>query len=87
MEAKLRLDRAGRVVIPKSVRRQLRLEPGDTLALESQGEQMTLKPIRPIVGLKKELGVWVYRSEGAERLSAAELVDQDRQKRIRELAG
>ena len=87
MVTKLTLDKAGRVVIPKSVRRQLRLEAGDRLALESQGEQMTLKPIRPTVGLIKEHGVWVYRSDPGQKLSASELVDQDREKRTRELMG
>lgn len=79
------MDKAGRLVIPKSIRRQLRLDPGDTLALESRGDQLTLKPIRPPVGLKKEHGVWVYHSEQIQKLSASELVEQDRERRIREL--
>ncbi len=87
MVAKVTLDKTGRLVIPKSVRRQLRLEPGDSLALESQDEQMTLTPIRPPVGLKKEHGVWVYRSGQIRKFSATELVDQDREMRIRELIG
>jgi AbrB family looped-hinge helix DNA binding protein len=87
MAVKLTLDKAGRLVIPKAVRRQLRLEPGDALALESQTDQLTLKPIRPAVGLKKEYGVWVYRSEQAQKFSASELVEQDRERRIRELMG
>ena len=87
MTVTVTLDRAGRLVIPKAVRRQLRLEPGDALALESQTDQLTLKPIRPAVGLKKECGVWVYRSEQAQKFSASELVEQDREKRIRDLMG
>ena len=82
---KLTLDRAGRVLIPMAVRRKLRLEPGDSLALESENELLTLKPIRPPVGLKKELGVWVFHSEQTSAFSAAKLVEQDRKKRIREL--
>jgi AbrB family looped-hinge helix DNA binding protein len=81
----LTLDRAGRVVIPRALRRQLRLDPGDTLALETHGEQMTLKPVRQAVGLQKEMGVWVYRSAQAEVDPAQGLVDRDREARIREL--
>jgi AbrB family looped-hinge helix DNA binding protein len=85
MIAKLTLDKGGRVVIPKSVRQSLRIEPGDRLAMESLGEQLILKPIRPAVGLKKEHGVWVFRSGQATDSSASDLVDKDRENRIREL--
>jgi AbrB family looped-hinge helix DNA binding protein len=87
MEANLTLDKAGRLVIPKAIRRELRLEPGDVLALESHGEQLTLKPVRPLVGLKKKRGVWVYHSEQVRKLSVPDLIEQDRERRIRELMG
>lgn len=84
--SKVSIDKAGRVVIPKSVRKALRLEPGDTLSLESRGDEMiTLKPLRPSVGLKKEHGVWVYHSGQAPVLTTLELVERDRDSRIREL--
>ena len=85
MTTTLTLDKAGRIVLPKSLRRQLRLEAGDRLELDSQGERITLKPVRPSVGLKKEHGIWVYRSGQPQHVSATELIDQDRGKRIREL--
>jgi len=44
MTTKLTLDQAGRVLIPKTLRKELHLGPGDTLQLESQGEQITLRP-------------------------------------------
>ena len=47
MTTKLSLDKAGRVVIPKALRQELRLGPGDTLQLESRGDQITLRPLRP----------------------------------------
>ena len=40
------LDKAGRVVIPKTLRDELHLEGGDTLELESEGDRMTLRPVR-----------------------------------------
>src|SRR5713226_8822466 len=60
---KLTLDKAGRVVLPKPLRDRLQLAPGDTLDLESEGERITLRPVRQNVMLKKELGVWVYQGE------------------------
>lgn len=61
MTTTLTLDKAGRVVIPKTLRDELRLEAGDTLELESQGEKILLRPVRTTSPLKKERGVWVFR--------------------------
>ncbi|MBV9033034.1 MAG: AbrB/MazE/SpoVT family DNA-binding domain-containing protein [Acidobacteriaceae bacterium] len=63
------LDKAGRVVIPKSLRDELRLGPGDALQLESEGERVTLHPIRSSSPLQKKQGVWVFR--GSKKLMAA----------------
>ncbi len=84
MTAKLRLDKAGRVVLPKPVRDELELAPGDTLELESCGEQITLRPVRVITPLRKERGVWVYRT--GEKLPASvadETIRQIREERAR----
>ena len=62
MKAQLTFDKAGRIVIPKPLREELHLEPGDILELESTGEQITLRPVRGTGPLNKEHGVWVFRS-------------------------
>ncbi len=62
MNARLIIDRAGRVVIPKPVREALQLEPGDALELESGGEQVTLRPARGVGPLRNEHGIWVLRT-------------------------
>jgi len=59
---KLTLDKAGRVVLPKPLRDELELAAGDTLELESRGEQIVLRPLRGSAPLQKERGVWVYRT-------------------------
>lgn len=64
MSTTVTLDKAGRVVLPKPLRDELRLEPGDKLELESEGEQVTLRPIRTAAPLKKERGIWVFRKGG-----------------------
>jgi AbrB family looped-hinge helix DNA binding protein len=56
------MDKAGRVVIPKPLREELQLEPGDTLEMVSTGEQITLRPVRGTGPLTKEHGVWVFHS-------------------------
>jgi AbrB family looped-hinge helix DNA binding protein len=83
MTTKLTLDKAGRVMIPKSLRTELHLGPGDTLQLESEGEQITLRPSRSKALLKKERGVWVYQGEPTEA-SITAAIDRAREKRLRE---
>ena len=85
MTAKLTLDKAGRVVLPKPLRDRLQLAPGDTLHLETEGERITLRPVRQNVMLKKELGVWVYQGDLANT-SITDLIDRERAKRLREIA-
>lgn len=70
MTGKLTLDKAGRIVLPKPLRDELRLEPGDALEIESTGEEITLRPLRGQAQLRKKQGVWVFRT--GEPLSASE---------------
>lgn len=69
MNTTVTLDSAGRVVIPKVIRDELRLEAGDAMELESEGERVTLRPVRSASPLRKERGVWVFRQ--GKRLPAA----------------
>lgn len=56
------LDKAGRVVIPKTLRDELHLEPGDSLSLHAEGDKLVLRPLRTQTLLRKERGVWMYRT-------------------------
>jgi AbrB family looped-hinge helix DNA binding protein len=62
MRSKITLDRAGRVVLPKTLRDELHLSPGDTLDLTIKGDEVTLRPRRAATPLQKERGVWVFRT-------------------------
>jgi AbrB family looped-hinge helix DNA binding protein len=75
----LTIDRAGRIVIPKSVREELRLEPGDSLEMESAGDTITLRPVRGTGPLVKEHGVWVFHA--GQPLSASTTDEMLRQLR------
>ena len=59
---RITLDRAGRVVLPKALRDELNLSPGDTLDLTVQGDEVKLRPRRSATLLQKERGVWVFRA-------------------------
>ncbi len=76
-------------MLPKAVRDKLRLERGDTLALEQSGDRVTLSPVRRRATMRKELGVWVF-DDGGEPISAStvqETVDSVRDERARRSLG
>jgi AbrB family looped-hinge helix DNA binding protein len=58
----LTVDKAGRVVLPKPVRDELQLSPGDSLELESSEDRIVLRPVRGNGPLRKKRGVWVFRT-------------------------
>ena len=72
MSTRLIIDKAGRIVIPKPLREELHLGPGDTLEVDSIGEQITLRPVRGTGPLTKEHGVWVFHSGGPLAPSATD---------------
>ena len=81
MASELTIDAAGRVTLPKSLRQQLQLEPGDTLRLESEGDQITLQPVRAAATIRKEDGIWVYRSGQSATSSIRKLIEESREER------
>jgi AbrB family looped-hinge helix DNA binding protein len=82
MALRLTIDKAGRVVIPKPLREELHLEAGDTLEMESAGEQITLRPVRGTGPLTKEHGIWVFHTGQPLSPSATdEMVQQIREER------
>ena len=88
MSIRLTIDEAGRVVIPKPLRDELHLEPGDSLDMERAGEQITLRPVRGTGTLSNEHGVWVFYS--GEPLSASatdQILEQIRRDRDLENLG
>jgi AbrB family looped-hinge helix DNA binding protein len=62
MATQLTIDKAGRIVLPKALRDELHLVAGDSLDLESAGEEITLRPVRGTGPLIREQGVWVFRT-------------------------
>jgi AbrB family looped-hinge helix DNA binding protein len=62
MVTTLTIDKAGRIVLPKPVRDELQLSPGDSLEVESSEERVILRPVRGNGRIYKKQGVWVFDS-------------------------
>ena len=78
------VDEAGRITIPKRLREEMRLGPGTVLRLESDRENITLRPIAPSATLAKEFGIWVFQGGGSSHDSIPDLIDRVREERFRE---
>jgi AbrB family looped-hinge helix DNA binding protein len=62
MVTTLTTDKAGRIVLPKPMRDELQLSPGDSLEVESSEERVILRPVRGNGRIYKKQGVWVFDS-------------------------
>jgi AbrB family looped-hinge helix DNA binding protein len=62
MVTTLTIDKAGRIVLPKPVRDELQLSPGDSLEVDSSEERVILRPVRGHGRMYKKQGVWVFDS-------------------------
>jgi len=88
MNTKLTLDKAGRIVLPKPVRDEMELVPGDTLELESSEDEITLRPLRGNAPLRKKNGVWVFRvGESLTNSVVQKTVNQVRRERAEQILG
>lgn len=88
MNTTLTIDKAGRVVLPKSVRDELQLSPGDSLDLESSEDQIILRPARGNGRMYKKHGVWVFHGGAPLAADAVEkTVRRVRRERQRQVLG
>lgn len=63
MNSILNIDKAGRIVLPKPVREELSLSPGDSLEMESSGDRIVLRPRHARPRVYKKHGIWVLHTE------------------------
>lgn len=88
MSTIVEIDKAGRIVVPKKLRDALHLTPGTRLIVEQSGLSLVLEPDFPEPQLVMKDGMWVMT--GGRRLaneSAVELIDEQRERRMRFIAG
>ena len=85
MSTTITMDGAGRIVLPKPVRDELQLAPGDTLQLETSNDRIVLCPVRGTAGMRKKKGLWVFRTGDQISTASVNEVLQDL-RRARELS-
>ena len=85
MKDKLVIDGAGRIVLPKLVRRRFNLRGGSTISLSVETDAIVLRPTDHAAALVNERGLLVHDGEPESDLAKA--VDEARERRDRDVAG
>ncbi|MEW6570531.1 MAG: AbrB/MazE/SpoVT family DNA-binding domain-containing protein [Nitrospirota bacterium] len=81
METKL--DKFGRVVLPKDIRDNLDLKPGQVLKIEKSDDELILKPLRKKSPLHVKDGVLVFSGTATgDMIGALRLHREERLKRV-----
>ena len=62
------IDKAGRVVLPKNVREELAINPGDMLKVSINGNEVTLRPKKDSAGFVRRGQALVFSSGGDDLL-------------------
>jgi len=81
----IQIDKAGRIVLPKSLRELFHLLPGDKLRLSIQGNGIRLEPIPAGGEFVRKGGVLVFTGKFTEPITTATvnaLMEQDREDRM-----
>ena len=88
MTAKLTLDKAGRVVIPKKLRDKLHMSAGDSFKLENVDEKIVLEPMREESTMFKKDGMWVIKTGKPLSLEDVNaVIESAREERHRQILG
>jgi AbrB family looped-hinge helix DNA binding protein len=85
MNRRLKIDAAGRIVLPRPVRRQFHLESGSILNLEIERDAIVLRPMTHEATLVEENGLLVHEGEPSGDLLKS--VESARQRRDRDVSG
>ena len=81
METKL--DKFGRVVLPKDIRNNLDLKPGQVLKIEKSNDEVILKPLRKESPLHVKDGVLIFSGTATgDIIEAVRLHREERLKKV-----
>lgn len=84
----VRIDSAGRIIVPKKVRERLGLKRDSELELEESAEAITLKPVRQESALVRDKYGWlVFTGTPVGHIDWDRLVEDEREERIRKIGG
>jgi AbrB family looped-hinge helix DNA binding protein len=84
---KLRLDKLGRVVLPKPLRVRYGLRSGTELEVSERAQEFALRPARNGPSLVEIDGILVHQGVPHEDLNIVKAIRADREERFQRLSG
>ena len=78
----LKIDKAGRVILPKQVRDRLGLHAGSDLEIQETQEGVVLKPAGRRPSLVRKGSFWVHTGEIPAGYDILKAIHEDREQRI-----
>ena len=79
------IDRAGRIVVPKSLRERFNLVAGTELEIEASGECLQLRKVGAEPALVRKKGILVHHGGARVDLDVAKFIRAERESRSRRL--
>ena len=83
----LKIDKAGRVILPKPVRDRLGLHAGSDLEMRETKDGIMLTPTGQSPSMIKKGNFWVFTAEIPPGWDVLKAIDEDREDRIRKILG
>lgn len=83
----VKIDKAGRIVLPKQVRNRLRLRAGSDLEIEERPEGIILRPVGQKPAMVQRNGIWVHLGKAPRDFDWSRAVDDDREDRLKDISG
>jgi len=83
----IKIDKAGRIVLPKPVRERFHLKEGSELELEERSDGLTLRPVERRPSMILQNGMWVHLGKVPRDFNWDAAVDAIREERIKDTSG
>jgi AbrB family looped-hinge helix DNA binding protein len=87
IDMKLKLDKLGRVVLPKPLRARYGLRPGTELEVSEGAQEFALRPARSVPSLVEIDGILVHQGVPQGDLDILKVIREDRDERLQHLSG
>lgn len=83
----LKIDKAGRIVLPKHLRERLQLRAGSSLEVEERPEGLVLRPVGQKPSMVQKDGIWVHTGRLPREVDWSEILEEARNERIKDVVG
>jgi len=84
---KLKIDKAGRILLPKPLRERLNLHGGATLEVEELPDGIMLRRLVQHPSMIRKDGMWVHLGKLPRDIDWDRIVDDERDERIKDISG